>query len=162
MSLTPGNNVFAATAGNTPNQEIECVLAAARHELQGLMEQRSALLRRIATVRRTINGLVDTFGSAVSNEFSRPLKPAALDSKQRGLTTACRAVLIQSGEALSAVDVEERIRRSNADVLRNHKNSLSSVATILRRLESYGEATTKVSQSGQRVWAWRMPDHGTQ
>ena len=163
MSFTTETGSSIAIAGNTPNHEIEFVLVAARQELQGLLEQRSALLRRISTVRRAINGLVDTFGGAVSDErLARPPRPQVPDTKQRGLTTACRAVLIQSGEALSAVEVAEKIRKSNGEVLRNHKNSLSSVTTILRRLESYGEATTQLNHSGQRVWTWCMPDHGTQ
>jgi hypothetical protein len=49
--------------------------------------------------------------------------------------------------------VVDTIRTKDAKVIQNHKDPVASVTSILHRLGSYGEATTKVSQSGRRMWA---------
>jgi len=158
MYATQQATSYAAFAEPIPNQEVECVLAAARKELEALLQQRSAISTRIARVRRTIDGLMETFGDVVTDDhLRRPIRRAKLETRQKGLTTACRAVLSESREALSAIDVAERVLSNHATVLRNHKNSISSVTTVLRRLQSYGEATAKFSESGQRVWLWCTP-----
>lgn len=155
MSASPQINTFPIIADNEASHEVEHVLSAARQELQHLLGQRSVILRRIAIVRRTINGLMDTFGGSVSAEPIDSVRPPVIDSRQKGLTTACRVVLRDSGEPLTAVHVVERVMRNSPRVLSHHKNSISSVTTVLRRLQAYGEAATSLSPSGQRVWAWR-------
>src|ERR1051326_1910671 len=155
MSASPQINSFPVVGDSEASPEVEHVLAAARHELQHLLEQRSLILRRIAMVRRTINGLVDTFGGSVSADRIDSARPRVIDIRHKGLTAACRVVLRDSGEPLTAVDVVERILRNSPLVLGHHKNSISSVTTVLRRLQAYGEAVTGLSSSGQRVWTWR-------
>jgi len=156
MSASPQiNSTFPVRAESEASHEVEHVLAAARQELQHLLEQRSVILRRIATVRRTINGLMDTFGGSASGQLSHLVRPSVIDSRQKGLTSACRTVLHDAVDPLTAVDVVERVLRSNPRVLGHHKNSISSVTTVLRRLQAYGEAASSLSTSGQRVWSWR-------
>jgi len=155
MSITPEIPTSTVLEEALHGQEIEYVLEAARRELQVLLEKRSALLKRIATVRRTIEGLVDTFGDAVSDKrLTTPRRSPG--PRQTGLTQACRTVLVEAGDPLTAIDVTERVLKTDASVLRHHKNAVSSVTTILRRLESYGEANSRLSLSGQRVWTWPL------
>lgn len=160
MSASPQINNYPVVDGTEASHEVEHVLSAARQELQHLLEQRSIIMRRIATVRRTINGLLDTFGGSVSSGLIDAARPPVIDIRQKGLTTACRVVLRNSSEPLTAVDVVERVMRNNFRVLGHHKNSISSVTTVLRRLQEYGEASTSLSPSGQRRWRWR--DRGEQ
>jgi len=155
MSASPQIGSFPIVTESETSHEVEHVLTAARQELQHLLEQRSAILRRIATVRRTINGLMDTFGGGVSTQPNDSSRAAVIDMRQKGLTTACRSVLRDSSEPLTAIDVVERVLRNSPHLLGHHKNSISSVTTVLRRLHAYGEATTSLNPAGQRLWAWR-------
>ena len=159
MSASPQISSFPVIADREASHEVEHVLAAARQELQHLLEQRAVILRRIATVRRTINGLMDTFGGSASVALEDLVRRPAIEIRQKGLTTACRAALRDSGEAMTAVDVVERVLKNSPRVLEHHKNSISSVTTVLRRLEAYGEAATSLSPSGQRLWAWGVRGH---
>lgn len=153
------NSAFAEAT--IPNQEVECVLAATRKELQSLLEQRSTLLKRINTLRRTINSLMATFGNSDGDQrFGRPTRMNKLSVRHKGLTSACRSVLTQSDEPISAAEVTERILRNTPSVLSNNKSALSSVTTILRRLQSYGEANSTLNLSGKRVWAWGPSEYG--
>jgi len=74
------------------------------------------------------------------------------DPRQKGLTDACRTIVAESQEELTAEEVTQKIRDSNPALFRNHKNPVSSVATILRRLEAYGEARPKTNRVGRRAW----------
>jgi len=159
MPATSGGEGAIPVGETVPSQEIQYVLAVARKELEALLERRLAILRRIATLRRTIASLVDTFGGPLDEELIIRRKPRAVEARQKGLTEACRAILIQSNEPLTVMGVAQQIHSSNPAVLRNHKNSVSSVATILRRLHSYGETTSTLNRSGRRVWAWRKSTH---
>ncbi|MBZ5570368.1 MAG: hypothetical protein LAO09_00635 [Acidobacteriia bacterium] len=159
MPVTPEGEGPITVGETIPNQEIQYVLAVARKELEALLEQRLAILTRIGALRRTIASLVDTFGGAAQDEERIRIKPRTVEARQKGLTEACRAILIQSSEPLTVMGVAQRIHSSNPAVLSNHKNSVSSVATILRRLHSYGETTSILNRSGRRVWAWRRSTH---
>jgi hypothetical protein len=143
---------FLAVAA--PRMEIEQIVKLAGGELQVLLTQRAAILRRLAILRRIISGLAEMFGDDVLPEDVRVLiKLPKERTRGAGLTEACRAALSTSSRALTAREVVDTIRAKDAKVIQNHKDPVASVASILHRLGSYGEATTKVSQSGRRMWA---------
>lgn len=79
------------------------------------------------------------------------------DLRQKGLTDACRTIVAESCKELTAEEVTQKVRESNPSVFRNHKNPVSSVATILRRLEAYGEAEPKLNNLGRRAWIRIVP-----
>jgi hypothetical protein len=145
----------AALAVAVPRMEIEQIAKLAGCELQVLLTQRAAILRRLAMLRRIISGLAEMFGDDVLPEDVRVLikLPTAQRTRGAGLTEACRAALSASSRPLTAREVVDTIRSNDAKVIQNHKDPVASVTSILHRLGSYGEATTEVSQSGRRMWA---------
>jgi hypothetical protein len=144
----------ASLAVAAPRMEIEQIVKLAGGELQVLLTQRVAILRRLAILRRIISGLAEMFGDDVLPEDVRVLiKLPAQKTRGTGLTEACRAALSTSSRPLSAREVVDTIRAKDARVIQNHKDPVASVTSILHRLGSYGEATTEVSQSGRRIWA---------
>jgi hypothetical protein len=148
------NSHVASLAVAAPRMEIEQVVKLAGGELQVLLTQRAAILRRLAILRRIIAGLAEMFGDDVLPEDVRVLiKLPTRRTRGAGLTEACRAALSTSSRPLTAREVVDTIRTKDARVIQNHKDPVASVTSILHRLGSYGEATTKVSQSGRRMWA---------
>ena len=150
------NNNLASRPNDAPapaavaDHDIRQILRVAQTELHSLLEQRSTVLQRITSVRRMITGLMNAYGVLSSRaETSESTKG---DFRQRGLTDACRTILAETDEELTAEEMTQKIRGSNPAVFRNHKNPVSSVATILRRLEGYGEAAPKMNRVGRRAW----------
>jgi hypothetical protein len=154
MSVTPEADASVAfIAPATPKAEVEKVIKLASGELQDLLRQRAAIIKRLAILRRTITGLAEMFGSDVlTDELLALIKPPSHGTRGTGLTDACRAALSKSTQPLTAREVVESIRIDNDAVIRNHKDPVASVTSILHRLGSYGEATTKLSHSGRRIW----------
>jgi hypothetical protein len=144
----------ACLAVAAPKMEIEQIVKLAGAELEVLLTQRAAILRRLAILRRIISGLAEMFGYDLLPEDVRALiKLPPKKTRGTGLTEACRAALSTSSRPLSAREVVDTIRTKDASVIQNHKDPVASVTSILHRLGSYGEATTEVSQSGRRMWA---------
>jgi hypothetical protein len=153
-TVTADKSPTTLIAAAGARMEVEQVVKLAGDELKLLLTQRVALLRRLAVLRRTIAGLVEMFGDDVLPEETRALiKVTTPRSRGSGLTEACRAVLSNSSQPLTAREVVDGIRAMNGDLIRHHKDPVSSVTSILQRLGSYGEATTRISQSGRRLWA---------
>jgi len=153
-----------STEGNKPSlsaarisrEEIQLILSVARKELLVLTEQRSSVMKRIASVRRTIVALTDMLETSPGLKEQGGLRNKARKAmRQGGLTDACRMILRRSQCELTATEVVEKIQVSSPALFRNHKNPTSSVATILRRLESYGEAAPRVNRFGRRAWIVR-------
>jgi hypothetical protein len=144
----------ASIAVASPRMEIEQIVKLAGGELQVLLTQRAAILRRLAILRRIVSGLAEMFGDDVLPEEVRALiKLPTRRTRGVGLTEACRAALSTSSRPLTAREVVDTIRAKDAKMIQNHKDPVASVTSILHRLGSYGEATTKVNQSGRRMWA---------
>jgi len=144
---------LAFTASPDPKIEVEQVIKLAGGELQDLLIQRAAIIKRLAILRRTIAGLAEMFGlEALPEELLLVIKPPVRGSRGSGLTEACRATLSQSSRPLTAREVVDTIRARDGAVIQNHKDPVASVTSILHRLGSYGEATTRLSHTGRRIW----------
>ena len=147
-----GSSFFVNSASG--QNDIKQVLTMAREQLIELLQERATIVKRITTLRRTLLGLVEIFGDEGLGEELKLSVNAPRGSRRSGLTNACRSVLMNSGRPLSSGDVVTRIHSGNGDVLRNHKNPVVSVTSILYRLQSYGETTGSTNQDGKRVWMW--------
>lgn len=154
MSVVPGAGAeIAFIASANPKTEVEQVIRLASGELQDLLTQRAAIIKRLAILRRTIAGLAEMFGyDALPEELLLLVNPPERGSRGSGLTEACRAALSHSSKPLTAREVVDNIRAHNGAVIQNHKDPVASVTSILHRLGSYGEATTRLSQTGRRMW----------
>jgi hypothetical protein len=153
MSVVPEANANTPCAMNEATKiEVEQVLRLAGTELHALLEHRAALVRRLSTLRRTISGLAEMFGNDVLTEDLQALVNPMQKTRGAGLTEACRSIVSNSLLPLTAREIADRIRANYPAVIQNHKDPVASVTSILQRLGSYGEAKTRISRSGRRLW----------
>lgn len=123
-------------------------------ELAQLLEQRTAVMRRIAGAKRTIVGLAALFGETALDDDLRKLVGIGTAQRLPGLTDMCRTILMESDRDLSLHDVLEGICARNPALLAGHKNPMASLTTILNRLVSSGEAQRLLLNNNKRAWQW--------
>jgi hypothetical protein len=135
-------------------ERVEQVVGRLRQELDSLLEQRAAIIKKLGIVKRTILGLANLFGDDVIGEELLELVGDRPSSRQPGLTKACRTVLMESGRPLLTQEVCHEIERRNPALLTHQKHPLASVSTVLNRLAIYGEARLLANNRGRRAWQW--------
>jgi chorismate mutase len=134
--------------------EIRQTVGLVQSQLTQLLQQRSAVVKRIAMIRRAIEGLNAIFGdpesgqSEIGGENVRFQNPTS-----SSLTEACRLVLRNSTRPLTARETAALLRSRQA-IDKEHLER--RVALICRRLVVYGEATVTMTDSGRKAWAWRL------
>jgi hypothetical protein len=136
------------------NQYVVEVMQRADHELRHLVAERAELTKRIGTVKRTMKGLAKLFGNEILDTVLLDLVDRSRGPRQRGITPACRRVLMETQRPMSARDVCDEIKRAVSQLLARHKDPIATINTILARLVEYGEATVSPGDHGQRVWLW--------
>lgn len=99
-------------------------LDAAVREYERALAERAALEARIAQLKQTIGTLCRLCG----------LEPTV----PWGLTDACRTLLRNAAEPLSAVELRARLASIGVDLDR-YSNSLAAIHTVLKRLAESGE-----------------------
>jgi hypothetical protein len=140
-------------------EHVEQVIGRAQQELESLLKQRAAIIKRIGTIKQTILGLANLFGDDVIGNELLELIDHRSNSRQPGFTTTCRTILMESNRPLLTQEVGQEIARRNPAWLARQKAPLASVSTVLHRLASYGEARSLANDSGQRTWQW-VRDNG--
>jgi len=145
---------FINASSGEPDAHVRQVVNQAHDELLQLLRQRADLMRRIGTLKQTILGLANLFGTkALSEELVELVGEGRDRKRQVGFTNACRRVLIEAQQPMSARDVCERIEETLPLLLTRHREPLASVTTVLNRLAGYGEAEA-VMVNGRRAWQW--------
>jgi hypothetical protein len=104
--------------------EYRRALDAAVREYERLIADHALLETRLSQLRHSIAALTKLCGY----EPTVPL----------GLTDACRLVLRNSTDPLTAVELRDRLVSIGVD-LDHHSNPLASIHTVLRRLHESGE-----------------------
>src|ERR1700722_19247694 len=160
-------NVPTSTANNTPpralddqvalDDHVKEVIRQTEHQLRQLMAERKAVSKRIRTVKQTITGLANIFDDAVTDPASLELIGRYRRSRPRGITRACRQVLLEARRPLSSRDVCDELQRRAPELLASHKDSMATINTILGRLVEYGEVTMVPHERGPRAWLWSVP-----
>jgi|SRR5579859_537234 len=131
----------------------ECVIRQAHDELRRLLEQRTEIMKRIGSAKKTISGLCALLGNDVASEEVLQLLGGPMRGRQAGFTQACRTILMEADGALTAQEVRERVLAGDPTLLSRHKDLLASITTVLNRLVNYGEAV-KVPNAHGRAWRW--------
>lgn len=144
------------------NRYVADVIKRADHELRHLIEERAEISKRIGMVKRTIMGLARLIGHNVLDTFPLELVDLRRRQRQAGITSACRRVLMEDQQPMSARDVCDEIQRTVPQLLAHHKDPMATINTILSRLVEYGEATVSPGDQGQRVWSWVEERHSGQ
>jgi hypothetical protein len=141
--------------------EIERLTSLLESELRSLRLKRAAIAKRIGVIRGVISGLADVFGADVKNEelrgFLNGLRARSTSLPRRGLTEACRRVLLDSLQPLTVSHLCSRIQEINPAILARQKRPRVSVTVVLRRLVDYGEVRAGVNEESARTWEWISP-----
>jgi hypothetical protein len=154
-SLSSDQRVLSARMESSPASQdlhLRAIFELARELLQQLTEQRDEITNRIPARKQTILGLGNLFGNELVGKDLHRLIAQTHRTTHSGFTNACRTVLKQSGDALSARDVCSLLQKRFPTVLQHNNNLDASVTTILNRLVNYGEARTFKFANGRRVW----------
>jgi hypothetical protein len=141
--------------GNLANRDapdVRVIVKAAHEELWRLVQRRSEITKRIGTIKQTIAGLCNLFGSDGLGDDLRELVNGNAVVRRPGITQACRKVLMDARCPLTARNVCEQIQQRTDPP--SSKNLVGAVSTVLSRLEQYGEARTVPCDSGPRAWVW--------
>jgi chorismate mutase len=132
---------------------VQEVIRSAKDELNQLLRDRAAIMKRIGTIKQTLAGLANLFGDSVLSEDL--LEQLGRKSRlQQGFTRACRLVLMEASVPLGIREACEELRRTAPGVLERHKHPTASVATVFNRLVQYGEARSFRNVRGRRVWQY--------
>ena len=152
------NNLNAGNGyASEGSENMAPVLEVARQvqiELRELLRQRSAVMRRIGTVKRTVAGLAALFGNESLSPDLRELMDGEIRVRRTGFTRTVRAILMEADTVMSAREVCDRINQRDPAMLARHKDPLASVTTVLNRLVAYGEAQRMQSGVHKCAWQW--------
>jgi len=154
MEAGQGGGYSAKRAGKPGDDHVREVVRQAHQELRQLLQQRAEVMKRIGTLKQTIVGLANLFGDSILNEELLELLDRKSSGRVPGFTKACRIVLMEAGQPLTARDVCDRIQGKKAPLLVRHKDPMASVTTVLNRLVDYGEAEPVTLNNGRRGWKW--------
>jgi hypothetical protein len=121
--------------------DYRAALDAALKEYETLGREKGAIDDRLAQLGQTIGTLTRLLGLT-------PTVPL-------GLTDACRMVL-RHGEPMTPVAVRDRLASIGIDMSK-YANDLAAVHTILKRLNSSGEARFIPRAPGSHQYVWNRP-----
>jgi hypothetical protein len=128
--------------------EYRRALDAAVREYEKLFAEQAALESRLAQLKHSIAALTKLCGYEPT---------VAL-----GLTDACRLVLRNATQPLTALDVRDRLASIGVD-LEKHSNPLASIHTVLKRLHDAGELAERDrddERSTRIAYVFALPVHG--
>ncbi|HEY1263111.1 MAG TPA: hypothetical protein VGF06_06285 [Terriglobales bacterium] len=132
---------------------VQEVLRSAQSELRALLAQRAEVMKRIGSIKQTINGLASIFGEGLLGDELLTLLDRK-SSRRPGFTRACRAVLMEAPGPLTVREVCVQLRKKFPGLLERHKEPIASATTVLSRLVAYEEVRSFVNSEGRRVWQW--------
>jgi hypothetical protein len=134
------------------DNDVEQLIDKMKRELHVLYAERTAIDRRMDTIKKGLVGLATLYGQeALSLDFVQSVDPA-LNRRRAGLTATCRSMLRESHSPLSSAEIYQKIRETNAELLALHKNPTASVDTVLRRLVKQGQAQVVSNKNNQLAW----------
>jgi hypothetical protein len=114
-------------------------LEAAVREYEKATGERAALDARIAQLKQTIGTLSKLCGYEPTVPWS--------------LTDACRTLLRNAAEPLSAVELKARLDAAGLDLSR-YANALAAIHTVIKRLESAGEVAPADQDAARKAYAF--------
>jgi hypothetical protein len=128
-------------------EEYRRALDAAGREYEKLFAEHAALEGRLSQLKHSIAALTKLCGY----EPTVPL----------GLTDACRLVLRNATQPLTALEVRDRLASIGVD-LEKHSNPLASIHTVLKRLHEAGELAERDrdAPSARTAYVFALPVHG--
>jgi chorismate mutase len=145
--------VTEAGAGVDKSRPVDLLLRQVQDELRHLLAERSEVIRRIGTAKKTLVGLAMLVGD---RELAAELFDSTVGvptTRQTGITRACRVILMRAASPLTVTQMFEEVQKAYPNLLAKHKDPKASLTTILNRLADYGEVERKVAHN-TRTWQW--------
>jgi hypothetical protein len=134
--------------------DVEEIIAGMKKELHTLYEERSAVDRRMDTIKKALVGLATLYGDeTLSIDFLQSTDPPR-KRPRAGLTNICRSILMQSKVPLRTAEICRLVTEQNPDALKLHKNPSASVAVVLRRLVKKGQVHPLEKGRAKTEWTW--------
>lgn len=146
------STIEETTHSYSPDSHVTELIRLTEQQLRELMEERRVVAKRIRTVKQTIVGLANLFGNTILDSASLALVGRPRGTRQRGITRACRQVLLDARRPMTAREVRDELKRSVPALLDSYKDAMAAIHTILGRLVKYGDATVMSRGRGQRAW----------
>jgi chorismate mutase len=149
------------TTTNTVTPHLLEVIRSAEQELARLLQRRAEIARRMGAIKQMLSGMAELFGSSIFDDGLFTAVDRGVASRQKGLTQACRRVLMESRTPLRAQQGCEELQRRFPDLAKRHRHLKASVTTVFHRLAGYSEARCFLDDEGMRVWEWaaeRIPN----
>jgi hypothetical protein len=154
--MCPLGDTTNGVSGPGPDEPVPQITQTAgliQSQLKQLLQQRAAVVKRIAMIRRAIVGLNAIFADSQGEDSAVAVDALPLRSLTAlSLTEACRSVLKNSPTPLTTTKTAALLRSEHGI---DKKYLERSVAAICRRLVAYGELTVTLADSGRQAWAWR-------
>jgi hypothetical protein len=128
--------------------EYRRALDAAVREYEKLSAEHAALEGRLSQLKHSIAALTKLCGYEPTVSL--------------GLTDACRLVLRNATQPLTALEVRGRLASIGVDLDR-HSNPLASIHTVLKRLHEAGELAERDcddERSSRTAYVFALPVHG--
>jgi hypothetical protein len=135
-------------------QHVQEVIRSAETELTGLLRERNIVMSRISAIKRLLTAVTGLVGDSVLDDELRSLLGKKTPRGERGFTSACRKVLLQSDRPLSIRDCSAGLQRYFPDLAARHKNLTASIRTVLGRLVEAGQARRINNENSERAWEW--------
>ena len=135
------------------DKDVEFVAVQMSREIRTLLAERSAINRRIDTIKKALVGLAPLVGDEILKETLDNAAPQPRRGKN-GITRACRMVLMNSENPLSAREVHERVCREDPMLLADYRIPMTPIYAVLGRLVKRGEVCLAYGEKGRRTWGW--------
>jgi hypothetical protein len=103
------------------------VLTDMAGQLKALYGERQSIMKRIATIKRAITGLIQLSNDPGLAEEMAPVLALPGPPRKNGLTQACRSILINASVPVTAREVCEKA----SEYVKHHHDPLASVTTVL-------------------------------
>jgi hypothetical protein len=159
-----------ATENGRSDAELSALQSAASHspqhlvgtmqqELLSLQCEHAAIRKRIHVVKKTLTGLVETFGLDIAGNqaLQSLIRQQHNERSHPGLTDTCRLTLMRLSQPLTTNELCDRIETETPHLLDRHKYPKVSVYVVLKRLAGYGQALEGINEEGKRTWLWVGP-----
>ena len=134
-------------------KDVEPVVAQMNREIRTLLTERSAINRRIDTIRKALVGLATLMGDDVLKETLECSESRSRRGKN-GITRACRMVLMNSGNPLLAKEVYQQVCLDQPTLLVDYSTPMTPLYAVLGRLVKQGEARIVADENGRHAWQW--------
>jgi hypothetical protein len=141
-------------------REVLEVIRIAQQELTRLLERRAEITRRANALRQMLSGLDELFGSSILDDEWSATADRGGSSRRKGLTQACRLVLMEARTPLRAREGCEELQRRCPELAKRHRHLEASVTSVFRRLADHSEARSFLDHEG--LWVWESAPDATQ